>query len=174
VRPLICRAAVLRTLAWATLSLGCATVRPALVGQPFAPPLTTLEGTPFDWSVTKGHVVVVDIWASWCHSCAAELPALQAIGKDTGFAYVGLNVDADPRAALSFREAIGAQGVLTLSDRGAHFVEGHVEITQLPTRLLLDRAGRVRLVQDGFKPGDEARIRSAIESLAVEPIPTGR
>jgi thiol-disulfide isomerase/thioredoxin len=39
----------------------------------------TLSGTPYDWSSTHGHVVVLDFWGSWCGPCHGEQPALNKL-----------------------------------------------------------------------------------------------
>lgn len=41
----------------------------------------TLTGSQFDWSSTRGHVVVLDFWGSWCSPCNAEQPALNTLAK---------------------------------------------------------------------------------------------
>ena len=51
-------------------------------------------------------IVVVDFFASWCHSCAKELPQLQ------NFSYpkteiVGVDVDEDVEAGRAFRKRLG-------------------------------------------------------------------
>jgi thiol-disulfide isomerase/thioredoxin len=46
-----------------------------------ATPITapTLSGTPYDWSSTHGHVVVLDFWSSYCGPCHAEQPVLNKL-----------------------------------------------------------------------------------------------
>jgi thiol-disulfide isomerase/thioredoxin len=41
----------------------------------------TLTGAQFNWSSTRGHVVVLDFWGSWCSPCNAEQPGLNTLAK---------------------------------------------------------------------------------------------
>jgi thiol-disulfide isomerase/thioredoxin len=42
-------------------------------------PLTTLDGKSVNLSDLKGKVVFVNLWASWCPPCVAEMPGIHAL-----------------------------------------------------------------------------------------------
>jgi thiol-disulfide isomerase/thioredoxin len=50
----------------------------------FGLPLTTPEGQPFDLRALRGQVLVVNVWATWCRPCLAELPSLEALAARLG------------------------------------------------------------------------------------------
>ena len=67
------------------------------VGQP-APPLaaTELNGQGFDLGALRGHVVIVNFWATWCVPCRAEMPALDAFYQSDhaqGLDMIGMSAD---------------------------------------------------------------------------------
>jgi cytochrome c biogenesis protein CcmG/thiol:disulfide interchange protein DsbE len=65
--------------------------RPALIGNA-APQLAIkqLDGTTLQVSNLRGKPVVLDFWASWCVSCAQDLPVLaSAAASHPGIAFVG-------------------------------------------------------------------------------------
>ncbi|MHC1786825.1 MAG: TlpA family protein disulfide reductase [Christensenellales bacterium] len=68
-------------LALGTLSaLGETTAEPA--GNPFAAmTITDLQGEPFDVSIFQGKPFMLNIWASWCPPCVAEMPDLDLLSK---------------------------------------------------------------------------------------------
>lgn len=53
----------------------------------------------------KGKVVVVDVWATWCMPCRAEMPALATLEKemeDKDVVFIGLSIDTDREAWQKF------------------------------------------------------------------------
>jgi thiol-disulfide isomerase/thioredoxin len=65
----------------------------SLIGQP-APDfsLTTVDGKNAKLSDQKGHVVMVDFWATWCPPCRASLPHVQKVSSNKELADKGLVV----------------------------------------------------------------------------------
>ena len=56
----------------------------------------TLTGNPFRLADTRGEVVLVNVWATWCLPCAVETPDLVALHgelRDQGVRFVGVSVD---------------------------------------------------------------------------------
>ncbi len=56
------------------------------------------DGTPHKLSDYYGHLLLVNLWATWCPPCRAELPALdhlQTVYKSTGFQILPISLD-DP------------------------------------------------------------------------------
>jgi thiol-disulfide isomerase/thioredoxin len=46
--------------------------------------LTTLDNKPVNFSQSKGKVVVVNLWATWCPPCVAEMPSMQELYESYG------------------------------------------------------------------------------------------
>jgi peroxiredoxin len=69
------------------------------VGLP-APAYATvsLDGDSVSLAQQKGKVLLLNIWATWCHPCRDEIPELRAIHsryRDRGLELVGVSVDTD-------------------------------------------------------------------------------
>jgi len=125
---------------------GPAPVRSVLVGK-HAPGLqgTTLAGAPFDLTQFRGHVVLVNVWASWCKPCRREQPLLvSAYGQlaPRGLEIVGINVRDKPEAAKQFLAAYGSAPWPSVRDPdGRRAVDWGT--FALPETYLVDPSGRI-------------------------------
>src|SRR5262245_46570784 len=68
------------------VALGADPTKAAVVGEP-APPLTLERllqapaGAKADWSALRGHVVVLEFWATWCVPCVRAVPHLNDLAE---------------------------------------------------------------------------------------------
>ena len=70
----------------------------------------TAEGKPvpgFSNEDLKGHVTIVNVFASWCAPCRQEHPLLVELAKDPSVRLVGINQKDNPDNARRFLGALG-------------------------------------------------------------------
>lgn len=95
----------------------------------------------------RGQVVLINLWATWCPPCKAEMPTLQSFYdkyKEDGFTIVAIN-DGDPTAdVLQFEEEYQLSFPIWL-DPKYYATEQAFKTINLPSSFLIDRAGTVRL-----------------------------
>ena len=134
-----------------------------------APPFTLedLEGRPRSLTELQGKVVVINLWASWCPPCRAEMPALQNVSasySDQDLVILGVHMTAHDSEANA-RDFVGEYGLSfpILLDRAGE-VGRLYQSRALPTTFFIDREGVIRQVVVGG-PLSEITLRSAIESL---------
>jgi thiol-disulfide isomerase/thioredoxin len=98
-------------------------------------------GGELDLAASRGDVVVLNFWASWCPPCRAEAPVLarahERLEREGGARLVGLAMDA---RSLPFASRLGMtypQGLVTREIAEAYRVE------MLPTTVVVGRDGRI-------------------------------
>jgi peroxiredoxin len=112
---------------------------------PFALPVR--GGGSVDLASLRGHVVVVNFWATWCPPCVAEMPSLdrlhRALSRD-GLVVLGVSVDQDEAALTAFIEKSGGLTLKVLRDPGGAVASGRYLTTGYPETFVIDGAGVIR------------------------------
>jgi thiol-disulfide isomerase/thioredoxin len=132
--------------------------------------LDLLGGGQVTLSELRGKVVVVNLWASWCPPCRAEMPAIEKVyraNKDRGLEVLAVNStfqDSEADAAAFVRN-FGLTFPIPLDRTGA--VSARYLLRALPSTYFIDRRGVIRTVVIGG-PMSEAVIQSKIEDLLKE------
>jgi cytochrome c biogenesis protein CcmG/thiol:disulfide interchange protein DsbE len=158
------------------LAAACAASRalpPAspLVGKPLELSAAQLDGVEVRVHAMEGNVRIVDFWASWCDPCRDQLPFLDRLVREhgpDGLSAYAVSFDED-RAAVERFLAETPVSFPVLWDKGGAAFSGPLEVTRLPTTLLLDRRGVVREVLLGFDADHAARLQDVVRRLLAEP-----
>lgn len=132
--------------------------------------LELLGGGEVTLSELRGRGVLINLWASWCPPCRAEMPAIQRVydrTKDRGLEVLAVNTtyQDSERAAADFIQELGLSFPVPL-DRGGT-VSRQYQLRALPTTFFVDRKGIIRTVIIGG-PMSEATIQTAVEQILQE------
>lgn len=130
-------------------------LRPAgpsgLTGKPvpdFA--LVDDRGSPVSLAAYRGKVVVVNLWASWCPPCRAEMPDLQrfsAAYARRGVVVIGINEGESAQRARAFASSLGIAFPIWLDEQQRY---GRVfTVLGMPTTVIVGRDGTVVRGFDG-------------------------
>ncbi len=128
--------------------------------------LKSSSGKNLRLSEHRGEVVMINFWATWCGPCRQEMPLLNRLHEQyrkAGFTLLGVNVDDKPQAAQDMARQLGV-GFPLLFDSDKQ-VSRRYDVDAMPTTLLIDRAGKVRHIHRGFRPGYEIRYEAEIKEL---------
>ena len=162
------RAAVLATIVAAG---ACARPAPAPTPVPASaaallPALSypLVDGTPWTSADVAGRVAVIDVWASYCKPCKKSFPYLNQLAADPTVAVVGVSVDEDDAAVAAFLAEIPARFPIA-RDRTQSVEAAPLAITKLPTVLVVDAAGRVRLRLEEPRADDYASLPGVIAAI---------
>ena len=121
----------------------------------------------------RGHVVVLDFWATWCPPCVAQLNALNAFAKEHGASrvvVVAASIDDDPETARSFlSDQLGSLDFRAAHDPGGDAL-ADFGADGVPALFVIDGDGVVRATH--FGPGCAEGLWNDVEPLlASESLP---
>lgn len=134
-------------------------------------PVFQLQDLQNDWKEfddVKGEkLTVIDFWATWCQPCIRSIPELDKIAdemEEKGVKFVGISIDGPRNQSklLPFVKSLGI-GYTILKDINSE-VMAEMNVTSVPTLLIIDSEGEVVYTHEGFRPGDERVIREEIEN----------
>ena len=139
-----------------------------------APLVTFLDGDGAKLTLERfrGKIVVLNLWATWCTPCVAEMPMLDRLQQQlesVGVVVVALSLDrGGPETVREFFDAHGIEHLGVYVDPTMR-AQGDLKVIGLPTTILIDRQGddRGRIV--GPAEWDEARAADLVLSAGAEP-----
>ena len=106
--------------------------------------LDTFEGERFDLAdhlATDGRPVVLNLWASWCPPCRAEMPAIDtASQRHPEVRFVGVAVRDDAAAASAFAEEIAVSYTMAFDDGT---VEDRYPVLAMPATFFISGDGTI-------------------------------
>lgn len=117
----------------------------------------------------KGKIVILDFWATWCVPCIRSFPAMQKLikqykNKDVVFLFINTW-----EKQANFKQAVDK--LITenaydfevlydeLSDTKTSLLSNQVGVPSLPTKIVLDKEGKMRFMISGSDPEEEAVTR---------------
>ena len=134
------------------------------------PPLTfrTTSGTTWTSDGVRGRVTVIDVWATYCKPCRKAFPKLDALAASRpDVVVVGVSVDDDDAVVMRFLEEVPA--TFTIARDPSETVQtGPLKVFALPTVLVVDRRGRIRLRIDNVVESDYDDLRHVVDALRAE------
>lgn len=130
-----------------------------------------LDGRGGSVAAFRGKVVLLDIWASWCEPCKEELPQLDGVAarlRSRGVEVLAISVDQDVSNVRAFLKRKPGSWSLKIFHDPTGQVAERLQPPKMPTSYVIDRAGVVRLVNEGYAPRDVKRLEAKLEELAAE------
>jgi thiol-disulfide isomerase/thioredoxin len=117
------------------------------VPQPLRGP--TVDGSTVDLATYRGHVVVLNVWGSWCAPCQKEAPELEAAYRQLqpkGVKFLGIDIrESGPQAAQAFQRTYGVTYPSLYDATGDSLLalRGVASPNAIPSTLVVDGRGRI-------------------------------
>ncbi len=113
-------------------------------------------GEPVSLSSFKGSLVYVDVWATWCGPCKAEIPYLKTLEQDyheQNIVFLSVSVDTDKDQWLKMVEEKALSGVQLWADGWSQITKDYA-IFGIPRFMLFSEDGKV-ISNDAPRPSNE-------------------
>jgi thiol-disulfide isomerase/thioredoxin len=131
------------------------------------------DGSPFPLKDTKGKILVVNFWATWCGPCHELEPLFARVAanfhSDPEVLFLSANCDDDESLAVNYLKENKPRTTAVFADGFDRFYT----VNSFPTVLVIDREGKVFYRTDGFDPETvESYLSSAVHRALAEPVPS--
>jgi peroxiredoxin len=131
--------------------------------------IITTSGQAVTQDNYRGHVLVLDFFATWCHPCRDSIPHLNEMNRKygrQGLQVLGISADEDgERLVRSFADEhrisypIALAGETTLADFG---------VRSVPVMFIIDKKGKVAEIYRGFTGEIGRSTEQLIKKLLAE------
>lgn len=119
----------------------------------------------------KGKYVYIDVWATWCAPCKAEIPHLKALEKeyhDKNIEFVSISVDKpeahETWAKMVKEESLGGIQLFADNNFESEFIKDY-GINAIPRFILLDPEGNI-VDSDASRPSDP-KLKELFNELGI-------
>jgi len=128
--------------------------------------LELLDSGTFQLSDYKGSPVMINFFASWCHPCREEIPALVSIRneyKPKGVVFLGIAIDDTEKDVKKFIAQLGFTFPIGLDKTGK--IKDAFGVYGLPTTFFIDKEGLINY----FHPGGVTKdlLRHELDKLLL-------
>jgi thiol-disulfide isomerase/thioredoxin/regulator of sirC expression with transglutaminase-like and TPR domain len=134
------------------------------------------EGTPFPLSHSKGKVLVLNFWATWCGPCRALEPQFARVAMDfqgvQDVLFLAANCDEDETLVAPYLEIDKPHIAVVFADG----LDRLFAVYSFPTVVVIDRAGKIAYRSEGFGPDTfeqelAAAVRRAFDAANASKAP---
>ena len=124
-----------------------------------------------------GQVTIVNIWATWCNPCRAEMPSLQRLAQDLGPAglkVVAVSID-NPRMEQPIRDFAKEYGLtFDILYDAAGAIQSDYQTTGVPETFVIGKDGVIRKRVVGGSDWSADSEKALIRQLLAELVSSSR
>ena len=122
------------------------------------------EGRKVNFSNFEDKTVFLNIWATWCPPCIAEMPDINNLYKKVGdqVSFVMISVDNQPETALKFVERKGFDFPIYFLQTG---LPAAYQSSSIPTTFIISPSGEIVVEEHGLSKYNTEEFRTFLSSL---------
>ncbi len=136
--------------------------------------IQTLAGESVPMDSLKGKVIFLNLWATWCGPCRAEMPDIESLYKgiqDKDIAFVMLSIDRASDEA-KIKNYINSKGftfpVYKITQPFPAGLPEALQVPSIPTTFVINKAGELVYKNVGTANYDTKKFRSFLQDLSQE------
>ncbi|MFO7735396.1 MAG: TlpA disulfide reductase family protein [bacterium] len=139
----------------------------------FSLDLETIEGESFSFDAIRGkkHLLIA-FWASWCDPCKTELENLRDIypSYSSDVEFVAVATDTEENFATVQEQVVRMMlPYPVLTDPSGNTVQSMIPGGDtVPYSMIVSKNGKVVFTHEGYKPGDEIKLKQKLDKLISE------
>jgi len=126
------------------------------------------NGTAYPLRDTKGKVVVLNFWATWCGPCHALEPLFAHVAADfhglPDAVFLSADCDEDESLVAPYLQMDKMATEVVFADG----LDRLFSVSSFPTVIVIDREGKISFRSDGFQPDTFERDLSAAVRSALD------
>jgi thiol-disulfide isomerase/thioredoxin len=137
---------------------------------PFDFELTTLAGEPVDVASLKGKVLFINLWATWCGPCRAEMPSIEKLYQEIqndNVEFIMLSID-KPGNEEKVKKYIAQNAFTFPVYRPASLLPELLKVPSIPTTFVVDKAGLVVYKNVGTARYHTKKFKEYLLALATK------
>jgi len=125
----------------------------------------TEDGNRLELASLRGKVVFMNVWATWCPPCKAEMPGIQNLYESVDHdkvAFVMLSTDRDFEKARKYKK--DKSFTFPIHQLGAN-LPAELQSSALPTTFVIDKEGKIQMTHKGMAQYDSDKFKKFINGL---------
>jgi thiol-disulfide isomerase/thioredoxin len=129
-----------------------------------------LNGQPVSLSKYRDKTIFLNVWATWCGPCVAELPSISRLAENPALkdvVFLCVSIDENPDSVRKFVKQQNSMAMTIVVSKGK--VPAIFETDAIPTTFLIGPDGRIATREIGGQDWNDPQVVKQLQSLAKTP-----
>lgn len=129
--------------------------------------IKTLDGRNVDFNQFKGKPIFLNLWATWCGPCRAEMPSIQKLYEKVNtdsIAFVILSLDAEDQLQKVGKYVESKEFTFPVFIAGD--LPSQLQVKMIPTTFVVDKNGILAYKKAGMADYDTKQFKKFLDKLS--------
>ncbi len=130
--------------------------------------VVTTSGQPVTLANYRGHVLIIDFFASWCQPCKRSIPHLLELNRKyggQGLQILGLSLDEEKDDLVDFVKPLKVTYPVALANED---IQTEYGLRSIPTLYVIDKKGNVADTFMGLTDETRKNLEATLKRLLAE------